>query len=225
MNDGGDSLAPVIPLFGGPPPQPSVRMTAGTPTWNDTWGSAGADNHHENSADDAHDDDGAAVARENAEKSLLRKLRTRSLSIREARSVLSERGLPPEDTDVVIDVFLRRGYLDDRALAEQLVHAGVDRKGQGRKAISQTLAKRGITRDVVDAVIAALPDDDADRALEFARTKARSMGDLDQETALRRLAGQLARRGYGGSAAFAAARAALDEVVQTRSPGVTFRES
>ena len=51
---------------------------------------------------------------------------------------------------------------------------GIERKGQGRRAIAQTLAQRGIPRDVVDAALATLPDDDAERALEFARTKARS---------------------------------------------------
>ncbi|WP_435526286.1 regulatory protein RecX [Microbacterium elymi] len=107
--------------------------------------------------------------------------------------------------------FIRRGYLDDRALADQLVYSAVERKGQGRMVIAQSLAKRGIPRDVVDAAMTALPDDDADRALEFARQKARSMRALDHEVALRRLVGQLARRGYGVGA-LDAARQALDEL-------------
>ena len=37
------------------------------------------------------------------------------------------------------------------------------------------------------------------------------MRGLERDVALRRLAGQLARRGYGGSAALNAARQALDE--------------
>src|SRR3546814_2860834 len=86
-----------------------------------------------------------------------------------------------------------------------------DRKGQGRRAIAQTLTARGIPRDVADAVLAQLPDDDADRALEFARSKARQLERFDHETALRRLMSQLSRRGYPGSVAAAAARAALAE--------------
>jgi regulatory protein len=154
--------------------------------------------------------------RDAAERTLLRKLRVRSLSVREARSVLGEQGLPADEVDDVLQTFLDRGYLDDAALAEQLTHAAVDRKGHGRRVIAQTLAKRGVPRDVADAALEALPDDDAERALEFARSKARSMASLDGDTALRRLMGQLARRGYGGSAAMSAAKQALAEYDEPR---------
>lgn len=214
-----DGLAPVIPLFGSPGTSAPVRgvgdlpadrvpaRRAGAPSssgtaWNTSW------------TDDAPaDTDGAEPqAREAAEKMLLKKLRTRSLSEKEARAVLRQHDLDETAIESVVAAFLARGYLDDAALAEQLIHAGVDRKGQGRQAIGQTLAQRGIARDVAEAALADLPNDDADRALEFARTKARSMASLDRDTALRRLSGQLARRGYGGSVAFDAARRALDEV-------------
>ena len=94
-------------------------------------------------------------------------------------------------------------------------------KGQGRQVIAQSLAKRGVPRDVADAALATLPDDDYERAIEFARGKARSLQSLDRDTALRRLTGQLARRGYGGSIAMTAARTALDE--QASGSSVRFR--
>lgn len=236
--DGGErdtGLAPVIPLFGGSvstqsPTQrstpPAAAASPAEPSWNATWA---ADPDGE-SDEEAFDDKGgvnedASIDRELAEKNLLKKLRTRSLSIREARVVVRERDLGAEEVEDILETFVRRGYLDDKALAEQLVHSAVDRKGQGRQVISQALAKRGIPRDVADAVIAELPDDDADRALEFARTKARSMGSLDRDTALRRLSGQLSRRGYGGSTAFSAARTALDEVARPPASRVSFRDS
>ena len=146
-----------------------------------------------------------------AEKQLLKKLRVRSLSTSEARATLVAFGLGLVEAEALVDRFASRGYLDDAALAEQIVHVGLDRKGQGRRVIAQALAKRGLPRDVADAALAALPDDDTERALEFARSKARSLASLDRATALRRLVGQLARRGYGGSTAFEAARRALDE--------------
>ncbi|MFJ4252833.1 regulatory protein RecX [Microbacterium sp. NPDC090003] len=156
----------------------------------------------------------------------MRKLRTRSLSVSEARQVLRGHGLDAQQVDDVIDDFLRRRYLDDQELAQMLVAAGVDRKGQGRVAISRSLAQRGIPRDVIAAALDELPDDDAERALEFARTKARSLSRLDHETALRRLLGQLARRGYGGSVATNAAKTALNEAsFGAKSSGVRFVES
>ncbi len=206
-----DRLAPVIPLFGDEPrgdeprpPADAARQAArAVAPWHTTW---------EDQADDEYDfDECTLIEAEIAERNLLRKLRTRQLSVSEARAVLAERDLEPHDIDTLLHVFVRRGYLDDLALAEQLARGAAERKGQGRLVIAQSLAKRGIPRDVTDAVLAALPDDDAERALEFARQKARTMRGLEHDVALRRLAGQLARRGYGG-AALDAARRALDEL-------------
>lgn len=169
--------------------------------------------------------------REAAEELLVRKLRSRSLSISEARMVL--RGyehdgarLDSGAVDDVLDDFRRRKYLDDALLASQLVASGVERKGQGRVALSRALAQRGIPRDVVDAALDELPDDDAERALEYARTKARGLSRLDGDTALRRLVGQLSRRGYNGSVAMTAAKAALAEASFGRpTSGVRFMDS
>lgn len=200
MGDGGEeSLAPVIPLFGGAEVTPTV--------WNDTWAAPSRDDD----AEPSRDDDAQAIV-DAGEAALLRKLRTRSLSVREARAALIEREVDEASTDAILERFVGNGYLDDAKLAEQLIHTGVERKGQGRGVISQTLAKRGIPREVIDAALEELPDDELERALEFARGKARSMRDLDREVALRRLSGQLARRGYGGRS-YEAARRALDEVL------------
>ncbi|HEY9309031.1 MAG TPA: regulatory protein RecX [Microbacterium sp.] len=168
--------------------------------------------------------DGDADPAATAERGLVKKLRGRQLSVSEAKTYLGQYDLDGEAVGAILDAFVDRGYLDDARLAEQVVHAGVDRKGQGRQVIAQSLAKRGVPRDVADAALAELPDDDAERALEFARTKAGSLRGLERDVALRRLAGQLARRGYGGSLALNAARTALEEA--TRPSGrVRFEES
>lgn len=158
-----------------------------------------------------------------AEKALLRKLRGRQLSEREARALVASGDLPSEDVDELIGDFRARGYLDDERLAEQLVHAATSRRGQGRQAIARSMAQRGVPRDVVDDALAQLPDDDTERALDFARGKARSLSSLDRQTALRRLHGQLARRGFSGAVALSAARTALDDVAGLGgSSGVRF---
>ena len=113
--------------------------------------------------------------------------------------------------EATVERFTSRGWIDDAVLAEQLLYAGTSRKGQGRRAIAQTLSARGIARDVADAALATLPDDDDERALEYARSKAHGLRSYDLETAMRRLMGQLARRGYSGSVAANAARTALTE--------------
>ncbi|WP_256335509.1 regulatory protein RecX [Microbacterium testaceum] len=159
-----------------------------------------------------------AEARERAEAVLLRKLRSRSLSLAEARTVI--RGVDDADdaiADELIDHFVDLGYLDDAAFAEQLAMSAVERKGEGRRAVAETLRKRGIPRDIAEAALAELPDDDAERALDFARSKVRGVDGAEYDAALRRLAGQLARRGYPSSVALTAARTALEEAGIGRS--------
>ena len=148
-----------------------------------------------------------------AEAVLLRKLRARPLSVREAEAVLRAEGV---EASGITARFVELGYLDDAALAERLVETGSIRRGQGRAVIARTLAQRGIPRDVADAALAALPDDEPERALAFARSKAGSVGGRDRDAAVRRLAGQLARRGYSSSVALSAARAAVDERIRGR---------
>lgn len=161
-----------------------------------------------------------------AEEALLRKLRAKSLSISEARLVLKGHDLDSGQIEDVIDDFCRRRYLDDAVLAGLLVTSGVERKGQGRVALSRALSQRGLSRDVIDAALDELPDDDAERALDYARSKARSMARLDNDTAVRRLVGQLSRRGYNGAVAMNAAKAALREVSSGGSTsGVRFVDS
>lgn len=156
--------------------------------------------------------------RELGERTLLKKLRSKGLSIAESRTLLRGLGLGTDLIDELVDQIVSLGYLDDAVLAEQLVYQAVSKKSQGRRAISMALSARGIPRDVVEAALEELEDDDDDRALDFARSKARSMASLDRDVALRRLLGQLARRGFAGSSAMSAAKTALDEV-----SGVRFR--
>lgn len=163
------------------------------------------------SADDESGGDDGEEVRAAAVAVLVRKLSAKQLSVSEARDVLRAQGLTGSDAGDVLDDFEERGYLNDLALAEMLVTSGAERRGQGRVAIGRTLGQRGIPRHIADEALGVLEDDDAERALEFARSKAPSMARLDEDAALRRLVGQLSRRGYGGSVAMTAARTALRE--------------
>ncbi len=162
----------------------------------------------------------AAEQRERGEAALLKKLRGKGLSVSEARAHLRGTDVDREVVDEIVEHFASLGYLDDAVLAEQLVYQSISRKNQGRRAIAQTLQARGIDRETVEAALADLPDDDADRALDFARSKAPAMAKLDPDVALRRLVGQLGRRGFPGNVAMTAAKTALGE--NPRS-GVRFR--
>lgn len=248
----GEGLAPVTPLFGarGRPvaAHPSWGAGRGTAAADDavdaadapgarrprlrpllSLGATSGEDEQTAGADDAvrdpavgADETPAAEIRERAEAVLVRKLRSRSLSLSEARGVL--RSIDEVDdvlVDEIIDHFVDLGYLDDATFAEQLAMSAVEKKGEGRRGVAETLRKRGIPREIAEAALAALPDDDAERALEFARTKVRGVEGAEFDTALRRLAGQLARRGYPSSIALTAARTALSEAGIGRSRSFT----
>jgi regulatory protein len=206
-------LAPVTYLPGAAPVEEPVRWAIPLESTVDD-----ADDR------DAPDDDGDDVEESSAdaEETLTRRLRRSALSEREARTFLAQRGIDASIVEATVERFTSRGWIDDAVLAEQLLYAGTSRKGQGRRAIAQTLSARGIARDVADAALATLPDDDDERALEYARTKANGLRSYDLETAMRRLMGQLARRGYSGSVASNAARTALTEQ-RGGGGGVQFR--
>jgi len=234
--DGGEeNLAPVIPLFGGRSPSaPDVPQAdvSGEHTRHThsraertEWARAelaraelsARERHEVHDEPEVGSEADPDEVRAQAEEALVRKLRAKQLSLSEARTVLRQNDLDRDSIEDVIDEFEHRGYLDDRTLATLLVTSGVERKGQGRVALARALAQRGIARDIIDEALTELPDDDDERALDFARSKASGMTKLEYDTALRRLLGQLARRGYGGSGAMTAARTALDEVGISRT--------
>jgi len=237
FTDGGgrsdEHLAPVIPLFGGQSPGPMVEpaprdetprrpVTFSDEYWADE---ESAPDQPVPDAIDAPDEpvDRDAL-REGSATSLVRSLARRGLSISEAKTRLRADGLTDDESATVIDDFIARGWLDDAVLAEQLVHSATTRKNMGSRAVRQLLMKRHIGREAIDEAMTELPDDDAERALEFARGKARALARLDDDTATRRLMGMLARRGFGGSVAGTAARTALaDERRSAGGSGVRFR--
>lgn len=237
--DGGERLAPVVPLFGGTVPDRPVAGadeapdvgSDGADDWHTTWrGAAAAPPVADEQAapaddiDDESDGDGdeSQVIADRATRRLERALAARGMSEREARDRLRRDNVEPHAVEDIIDRLLRVGAIDDDRLAEQLLHAALTRKNQGRRAIAQALAKRGIARESIDAALEDLPDDDYERALEFARGKAPQLARFDHETALRRLVGQLSRRGFGGSLVMSVARQALDEA-QSGTTSVRFR--
>nr|WP_246286021.1 regulatory protein RecX [Microbacterium pseudoresistens] len=156
-------------------------------------------------------DDSGSVDEEGLRNVLVRKLRSKQLSSAEARTLLRGSGASEAQISNLVDEFEERRYLDDQTLADHIVRAGIERKGQGRVVIGRTLRQRGIASELIDQALAAVEDDDFEHALAFAEGKARSLIRYDDETALRRLTGQLARRGYSGQISRNAATRALRE--------------
>jgi regulatory protein len=148
---------------------------------------------------------------ERIDRLIVSRLRRSSLSISEVRSALFEHGLDDSEVEEWIERYERLGYLDDRRLAEQLVHSHGVRRGRGSGALLHELGRRGIDAGLArDAVDALDPDVEVEHATQIACRRVRQLAGLDRSTAERRLSAFLLRRGYGSDVVRSAVRAALD---------------
>lgn len=99
----------------------------------------------------------------------------------------------------LLDRFEELDLVDDAAFAAQWVASRHRVRGLSRRALSNELRRKGIDADLVAQATAVVgPDEEFEAALGLARKKLRTMASVgDSQTRRRRLAGALARRGYG----------------------------
>lgn len=161
------------------------------------------------SESDSEADEGEDDVAQAGEAKLLSKLRSRQLSVKEARDFLIEFGVPEVDAEEILERFAEWEYLDDTKLAEQLEYSFGERKKLGASGIAREMAKRGIPRELIDERTQELRENDSETVFEVARDRARRLQHLDREVAERRLLAFLQRRGFSGSIARDATRAAL----------------
>jgi regulatory protein len=121
-------------------------------------------------------------------------------SARDLRRRLLLKGEPEADVDVTVERLNASGLLNDAAYARAFVRSKVASQGFSRRRLQQELAKRGVARDIADAaILEVLQDDDVDEAANIERVaqkKLRTLRGLDEATQRRRLFSYLARRGY-----------------------------
>ncbi|MCK8610382.1 regulatory protein RecX [Agromyces sp. C10] len=148
---------------------------------------------------------------ERIDRLIVSRLRRASLSIAEVRATLAEHGLDDHEIEEWIERYVRLGYLDDRRLAEQLVHSHGVRRGRGSGALLHELGRRGIDGELARSALETLdPDVELEHATLIAERRARQLAGLDPAVAHRRLTAFLLRRGYGSEVVREAVRVALD---------------
>jgi regulatory protein len=146
----------------------------------------------------------------------LNMLAFRARSSRELARVLVRKGEEKLYVDRAIERLTEQGFLDDVAFAQSFARAKVVGASQSRRRVQLELAKKGVARDVSDAAIEVVFDEegvDAQAIVEAAaRKKLRSLAKLDPAVRKRRLYGFLARRGYDGEHIRHAMRIAGEEL-------------
>ena len=160
-------------------------------------------------ADDEIAEFDPVAEREHAESLLLSRLRSRSLSVVEATSVLAGTDVSEEDIDDILTRFADLNYLDDNKLADQIIHTHHARKGLGRSGVEAEMRRRKVDQFVILEKLDELPDEEIERATELALTRVRQLSRVDDDTADRRLTGFLLRKGYSSAAVRTAVKAAL----------------
>jgi regulatory protein len=152
--------------------------------------------------------DPEAVAR----KILLDTLTGQARSRQELAAKLAKRGVPDELGARLLDRFTEVGLIDDAAYARQWVESRHRSRGLAPRALAQELRRKGVDDDDAKAALEQIDEDDQRKAARaLVDKKLRSMRGLDHQVATRRLAGLLARKGYGAGLAFSVVREALAE--------------
>ncbi|MEU5979037.1 recombination regulator RecX [Streptomyces sp. NPDC047315] len=125
---------------------------------------------------------------------------------------LHKREIPPEVADDVLSRFEDVGLINDTAFAQAWVESRHHSRGLARRALARELRTKGVAPALVDEAVGQL---DSEREEETARAlvarKLRATRGLDRDRRIRRLAGMLARKGYGEGLALKVVRQALEE--------------
>jgi regulatory protein len=125
--------------------------------------------------------------------------------------LLTQRGVPEEAAETVLERFTEVGLIDDAAYARAWVSSRQAGRGLARRALSAELRAKGVDAEVAAEAVEAVDDDDErEAARRLVARKVGAMRRLDRTTATRRLMGMLARKGYNGGLAAAVIREALD---------------
>ncbi|MGH7622588.1 MAG: regulatory protein RecX [Gemmatimonadaceae bacterium] len=131
-------------------------------------------------------------------------LAARPRAARDLERLLVRKGEPAEHVAAAIARLTALGAIDDARFARQFIRSKLSGAGLSRRRLQSELWRRGVARDVIDAAIAeVIEEDEVDedaQIADVAAKKMRTLRSLDPVVARRRLYGFLARRGYDASA-------------------------
>ena len=128
----------------------------------------------------------------------LRKLTASARTRHELDEALQKKNVPDEIAAAVLDRLEDVGLIDDGAFAQSWVESRQQRRHLSRSALRRELQTKGVDREQVEAALASVDsEDELTAARTLAAKKVSSMHGLDRVVRERRLAGVLARRGFG----------------------------
>lgn len=132
-------------------------------------------------------------------------------SRKELAVALAAKGVPDEAAAEVLGRFEEVGIIDDALFAQMWVASRHRGRGLAGRALSQELRRKGIDDELVGEAVGKLdPEQEAATARALVRRRLPATRGLATQARIRRLAGMLARKGYGGGLAFRIVKEELD---------------
>jgi regulatory protein len=145
-----------------------------------------------------------------ARQIVLRQLTAAPRSRAQLAQVLRKKDCPDEVAAAVLDRMEEVGLVDDVAYAGMLVRSQQAGRGLARRALAQELRRKGVDDETAQAALDEVdPHGEEERARALVAKRMRSMSGLDPLVQTRRLAGMLARKGYGSQVAMRVVREAV----------------
>jgi len=130
---------------------------------------------------------------------LLTLLGRRDYTAFELRERLVEKGHDAGEVAEQIELLTADGTLDDARVAASHLRVASQVKGRGRMRIRQELQARGIAKAIIEPLIAEMPSEDEDAAIQKFLQRKRVPEKLDQ-AARNRVFQQLMRKGFTSDA-------------------------
>lgn len=152
------------------------------------------------------DADPTAIAR----AIVLRKLSASAKTRAELAKTLTERNVPTEVANAVLDRFAEVGLIDDQLYATTYARSRHEYKGLSARAIGYQLAAKGVEKSEIDIATAAISAEvELATAIKFAEKKFRTLTNVDATKRLDRIVSFLARKGYSSTICYQAAKSVI----------------
>jgi len=136
------------------------------------------------------------VSAGNARRYALLLLRYRGRSEKELRQRLREKGYQAEEIETSVAYLLDSGFLDDRALAENLKRQAMTNKLLGFEGARRFMLLRGLPKEIIEEALEYHEDDELRNIRKLIEKKQRSLSRYPEPKRTQSLMGSLMRKGY-----------------------------
>jgi regulatory protein len=125
---------------------------------------------------------------------------------------LRRRRVPEDAAEAVLSRFAEVKLIDDAMFAQAWVESRHQGRGLAGRALAAELRRRGVAQSDITAAVDQLdPDTESATARALVARRLASTRSLPAPARVRRLAGMLARKGYGSALAYRVVREALEQ--------------